>query len=156
MQGKPEVIEAMLKPLKQEMGAISQYILHSELCSNWGYERLAKITKARAIVEMKHAERLVERIIFLEAVPDLHEIAPLHVGADVHSQFINDLNSEKEADTTYNESIAICREAGDNTTAELLEENLIQENEHISFLEAQLQMVEDVGIQDYLATQVRE
>lgn len=156
MEGKPVVIEALLKALKEEMGAISQYFLHAELCSNWGYERLAKITKARAITEMKHAEKLIERIIFLESVPDLSEIAPLHVGADVRSQLMNDLDAEKRADATYNEGILACREAGDNTTADLMKDNLLQENDHINFLESQLTIIEQAGLQDYLASQVRE
>ena len=108
MQGKPEVIEAMLKPLKQEMGAISQYILHSELCSNWGYERLAKITKARAIVEMKHAERLAERILFLGGVPTSKPDAEAKKGQDVAGMIATNIALEEQAVELYNTSSALC------------------------------------------------
>jgi bacterioferritin len=154
MKGKPEVIEVLAKMLKEELGAISEYFMHAEMCETWGYKKLSDHTKKESINEMKHAEALIERILFLEGFPNLNDMPKLKVGRDVKSQFENDLALEKDAVTEYNHSIAVCIKAGDNASAELLKKILADEEEHVDFLEEQLSLIENIGIQNYLAQQV--
>ena len=154
MKGKPEVIEVLAKMLKEELGAISQYFIHAEMCENWGYEKLSAHTKKESINEMKHAEKLIERILFLEGTPNLNDLPKLAVGKDVKSQFMNDLALEKSAVAEYNAGIATCRKAGDNASADILQVILADEEEHVDFLEEQLSLIENIGIQNYLAQQV--
>ena len=154
MKGKPEVIEVLAKMLKEELGAISQYFIHAEMCENWGYNKLSDHTKKESINEMKHAEKLIERILFLEGVPNLNDMPKLIVGKDVKAQFQNDLALEKNAVAEYNAVIATCRKAGDQASADLLQVILADEEEHVDFLEEQLGIIEAIGIQNYLAQQV--
>ncbi|MBZ5563243.1 MAG: bacterioferritin [Acidobacteriia bacterium] len=154
MKGKPEVLEVLAKMLKEELGAISQYFVHAEMCENWGYKKLGEHTKKEAINEMKHAEKLVERILFLEGMPNLNDMPKLNVGKDIKQQFQNDLNLEKGAVAEYNAAIATCRKAGDNASSDLLETILADEEGHVDFLEEQLGLIEQIGIQNYLAQQV--
>ena len=154
MKGKPEVVEVLAKMLKEELGAISEYFIHAEMCENWGYKKLSDHTKKESINEMKHAEKLIERILFLEGTPNLNDMPKLAVGKDVKSQFENDLKLEKSAVTEYNQGIATCREAGDHASAEMLKVILVDEEEHVDFLEEQLGLIESIGIQNYLAQQM--
>jgi bacterioferritin len=154
MKGKPEVIEALAKMLKEELGAISEYFIHAEMCESWGYKKLSEHTKKESINEMKHAEKLIERILFLEGTPNLNDMPKLNVGKDVKGQFLNDLALEKSAVIEYNAAIAACRKAGDNASADLLKVLLQDEEEHVDFLEEQLSLIENIGIQNYLAQQV--
>ncbi len=154
MKGKPEVIEALAKMLKEELGAISEYFIHAEMCESWGYKKLGDHTKKESINEMKHAEKLIERILFLEGTPNLNDMPKLNVGKDVKGQFLNDLALEKAAVIEYNAAIAACRKAGDNASADLLKVLLQDEEEHVDFLEEQLSLIENIGIQNYLAQQV--
>jgi bacterioferritin len=154
MKGKPEVIEVLARMLKEELGAISQYFIHAEMCETWGYKKLSDHTKKESINEMKHAEKLIERILFLEGTPNLNDMPKLVVGKDVKSQFQNDLALEKNAVAEYNAVIATCRKAGDNASADLLQAILADEEEHVDFLEEQLGLIESIGIQNYLAQQV--
>ena len=154
MKGKPEVIEALAKMLKEELGAISEYFIHAEMCESWGYKKLSDHTKKESINEMKHAEKLIERILFLEGTPNLNDMPKLNVGKDVKAQFANDLALEKNAVIEYNAAIATCRKAGDNASADLLQVILTDEEEHVDFLEEQLSLIENIGIQNYLAQQV--
>ncbi|MGA3327284.1 MAG: bacterioferritin [Terriglobia bacterium] len=154
MKGKPEVIEVLAKMLKEELGAISQYFIHAEMCETWGYKKLSDHTKKESINEMKHAEKLIERILFLEGTPNLNDMPKLVVGKDVKSQFQNDLALEKNAVAEYNAVIATCRKAGDNASADLLQAILADEEEHVDFLEEQLGLIDSIGIQNYLAQQV--
>ena len=154
MKGKPEVIEVLAKMLKEELGAISEYFIHAEMCENWGYEKLGDHTKKESINEMKHAEKLIERILFLEGTPNLNDMPKLNVGKDVKSQFQNDLALEKNAVAEYNAAIAACRKAGDHASADLLQAILADEEEHVDFLEEQLGLIDSVGIQNYLTQQV--
>ena len=154
MKGKPEVIEVLAKMLKEELGAISQYFIHAEMCETWGYKKLSDHTKKESINEMKHAEKLIERILFLEGTPNLNDMPKLVVGKEVKSQFQNDLTLEKNAVAEYNAVIAVCRKAGDNASAELLQVILADEEEHVDFLEEQLGLIDSIGIQNYLAQQV--
>jgi bacterioferritin len=154
MKGKPEVLEVLQNALSEELQAISQYFLHGEMQNNWGYKRLYAEIKKQAIGEMKHAEALIERIIFLEGVPNLNEFPRLKVGKNVEQQLQNDLALEKTAVAEYNEYIAVARKAGDNTSADMMEVLLKDEEEHVDFLEAQLALIKEIGLHNYLAQQM--
>jgi bacterioferritin len=156
MKGKPEVLKALQEMLEEELGAINQYFLHSEMCENWGYERLSKHIKKVSISEMKHAEELIERMLFLEGSPNLSELPKLNIGKDVKQQLENDLGLEHGAVTGYNEAIATCRKAGDNGTADFLKGILAQEEGHVDFFEEQLGLIEQLGMPNYLAQQLED
>jgi bacterioferritin len=154
MKGKPEVLEVLAKMLKEELGAISEYFIHAEMCENWGYKKLSGHTKKESINEMKHAEKLIEHILFLDGTPNLNDMPKLVVGKDVKQQFENDLALEKNAVSEYNAGIAVCRKAGDQASADLLQKILADEEEHVDYLEEQLGLIEQIGIQNYLAQQL--
>jgi len=156
MKGKPAVLDALSQMLKEELGAISQYFLHAEMCENWGYERLSDLIKKQSIGEMKHAEILIERILFLEGIPNMGDLPKLNVGKDVKQQIQNDLDLELGAVAEYNEAVAACQNAGDNATADLLKEILKDEEEHVDFLETQLGLIKDLGLENYLVEQMGE
>ncbi|HUU12134.1 MAG TPA: bacterioferritin [Terriglobia bacterium] len=156
MKGKPEVIELLSKALKEELGALNQYILHAEMQDNWGYKRLHKQTKSQAIGEMKHAEALIERILFLEGMPNLADLPKLKIGKDVKEQLENDLALEKGAVADYNAAVAAARKAGDNASADLLDKLLHDEEGHVDQLETQLGLIEQLGLENYLAQQIQE
>jgi len=153
MKGKPEVIEILAKMLREELGAISEYIVHAEMCENWGYSRLAKHVKQQSIGEMKHAEALIERILYLEGTPNLNDLPKLNIGKDVKQQLQNDLALEVNAVAEYNTAVAAVRKAGDNGSAELLKKLLLDEEDHVDFLEAQLRIIKDIGLENYLSEQ---
>jgi bacterioferritin len=154
MQGHEKVITTLNELLSMELAAINQYMVHSEMCEDWGYQKLHGRDETRAIEEMKHAERLIGRILFLEGMPVVNELAPIHVGEDIETQHKNDWQAEREAITAYNEAITLARELNDNGTEELLESILTDEEEHIDWLEAQLEQIEQVGLQNYLLEQI--
>lgn len=156
MKGKPEVLAELSDRLKEELAAINQYILHAEMCENWGYLRLAQQTKKESIGEMKHAERIVERILFLEGIPRMDQLAKITIGKNVRQQLENDLALEKGAVADYNKSIEICRRVGDNATADFLQEILRDEEDHVDTLETELSMIEQMGLENYLAQQIPE
>lgn len=154
MKGKPEVLAELSDRLKEELAAINQYILHAEMCENWGYLRLSKQTKKQAIGEMKHAEHIVERILFLEGLPRMDQLAKINIGKNVKQQIENDLALEKGAVADYNKSIEICRNAGDNATADFFKEILKDEEDHVDMLETELSMIAQMGLENYLAQQI--
>jgi len=154
MKGKPEVIEILSKMLKEELGALNQYMMHAEMQSNWGYKKLHAETKKQAIGEMKHAEKLMERILFLEGTPNLADLPKLNIGKDVKQQLANDLALEKSAVAEYNAAVAAARKAGDNGSADLLDELLHDEEGHVDHLETQLSLIEQLGLENYLAQQM--
>lgn len=156
MKGKPEVVELLQEMLSEELQALNQYMLHAEMQNNWGYKRLYKETKKQAIGEMKHAEELIERVLFLEGTPDLNELPKLNIGKDVRQQLKNDLDLEKGAVQSYNAAVATARKAGDNTSADLFEKLLKDEEDHVDFLETQLSLIEQLGLENYLAQQMHE
>jgi bacterioferritin len=156
MKGKPEVLKALQEMLEEELGALNQYFLHSEMCENWGYGLLSKRVKKLSITEMKHAEELIERMLFLEGAPNLSELPKLNIGKDVKQQLVNDLELELGAVTSYNEAIATCRKAGDNGTADFLKGILADEEGHVDFFEEQLGLIGQIGMQNYLAQQLEE
>ena len=156
MKGKPEVLKVLQQMLEEELGAINQYFLHNEMCEHWGYEWLSERVKKVSIAEMKHAEELIERMLFLEGSPNVSALPKLNVGKDVKQQLENDLVLEHGAVAGYNEAIATCRKAGDNGTADFLKEILKQEEDHVDFFEEQLGLIEQIGLQNYLAQQLEE
>jgi bacterioferritin len=154
MKGNDKVIAALNNALHEEMTALSQYFVHSEMCENWKYEKLATATKKLAKVEMKHAERLIERTLFLDG--PVHMIWPsqLKIGNTVKEQLENDLEAELGAVKSYNEAVKLARAEGDNGTADLFAANLEDEEEHTDWLEAQLNLIKDVGYECYLSMQM--
>ena len=156
MKGKPEVLEVLAEMLKEELGAVNQYFLHAEMCENWGYDRLSGYIKKQSIGEMKHAEILIERILFLEGMPNMGDLPKLNIGKDVRQQIENDLAVEKNAVAEYNKAVATCRRVSDNASADLLQTLLEDEEEHVDFLETQLSLIDSVGLQNYLAQQMGE
>jgi len=154
MKGNPKIIEILNTLLADELTAINQYIVHSEMCSNWGYEKLHKADEKRAIDEMKHAEKLITRILFLEGIPIVSHLEKISIGSDVAAQHKNDMNSESEAIATYNSGIKLAAEVGDSGTRELLESILKDEEVHLDWLEAQISQISQMGIQNYLADQL--
>jgi len=156
MKCKPEVLEVLAGALTEELGALVQYILHAEMCDNWGYKSLAGTAKKRAIEEMKHAEKLIERILFLGGAPDLQALPKIEAGKDVPNQFTIDLKGEQTAIVSYNQGIAACASAGDRGTADLLLANLQDEERHADYLETQLGLIKELGLANYLAQKLEE
>ncbi len=154
MQGNEKVIARLNQALHDEISATVQYMVQAEICENWGYGRLAGITKSRAIEEMKHAEALIERLLFLDSMPKVDLTLTPTLGKDVPQQFEAGLADETGAIREYNEAAEICREAGDSGTKDLFERLLHDEERHADFLEAQLTAVKQMGIGAYLAQQM--
>ena len=156
MQGNPKVIAQLQEALKEELTAINQYFLHAEMCENWGYKKLGSFIKKQSIDEMKHAEELIERILFLDGTPNLTELNHLNVGANVKAQLENDLRLEVGAVGMYNSAIKIARDEGDNASRELFERLLKDEEGHVDWLEAQVHQIKEVGYERYLSRQIPE
>ena len=154
MQGNEKVIEQLNLRLAEELTAINQYMVHSEMCDNWGYHRLHEMIEKRAMVEMKHAEKLIARILFLDGRPIVSALNKVHIGAEVPKMHANDWAAEDGAIKGYNESIRVAVEVGDNGTRELLESILKDEEDHIDELEAQLDQIKQMGAQNYLVEQI--
>ncbi len=154
MKGNPRVIKVLQEALKAELTAINQYFVHAEMRENWGYHRLAEITKKQAIDEMKHAEKLIERVLFLDATPQM-EYFKINIGEAVKKQLENDLALEYDAVKKYNQGIKTCVEQSDGTSRELMEDLLKDEEKHVDFLEAQLHIIGEVGVENYLAEQIK-
>ena len=156
MKGNKEVIDILNEALKHELGAINQYWLHYRLLDNWGYTRLAEKERKESIEEMEHADKLVDRIIFLEGMPNLSELDRLNIGKDVPTQLRNDLELERGAVGDYNKAIETCRKHSDNATADFLLVILKDEEQHVDFLETQLDLIKRLGAENYLAQQMGE
>ena len=154
MKGNEKVIEALNKRLAEELTAINQYMVHSEMCDNWNYARLHGAIEKRAIQEMKHAEKLIARILFLDGRPIVSELNKMHIGAEVEKMHKNDWDAEADAIKNYNDSIRLAVEVGDNGTKDLLEAILGDEEEHIDWIEAQQDQIKQMGIQNYLVEQI--
>jgi len=151
MKGKPEVLKILQEALTDELGAAHEYMLYAEMCDNWGYKGLGGLTRKRAIEEMKHAEKLMERILYLDGIPDVQSMPKIVVAKDVPEQLSVALNAEKGAIVSYNQGAADCQKAGDEGSALLLKANLQDEERHADFLETQLSLIEKVGLANYLA-----
>lgn len=153
MKGNEKIIAALNDFLSDELTAINQYIVHSEMCANWGYEKLHNAAEKRAIDEMKHAEKLIARILFLEGLPVVSNLKKMNIGATVDTQLKNDWEAEAGAIKAYNDGIKLCLELGDNGTRELIDSNLTDEENHLDWLEAQLDQIKQMGLQNYLLGQ---
>jgi bacterioferritin len=156
MKGNPKVIAALNEALKEELTAINQYFLHAEMCENWHYDRLGSYIKKQSIDEMKHAEELIERLLFLDATPNMTELMQLTIGKNVKEQLESDLKLEIAAVAQYNAAVRLAREEGDNASRELFERLLKDEEEHVDWLEAQLFQIQEIGYERYLSQQIRE
>jgi len=154
MKGDPRIIKKLNELLAEELTAINQYMVQSEMCANWGYEKLHKAVEKRAIDEMKHAEKLIGRILFLEGKPTVSKLNAINIGDDVEAQHNNNHASEVDAVRTYNEGIRLAVDAGDNGTRDLFDAILKDEEDHIDWLEAQLDQIKQMGIQNYLVEQL--
>ncbi len=153
MKGNEEVIKVLNDLLAEELTAIHQYILHAEMCENWGYVKTHEVIHKRSIDEMKHAEILIKRILFLDGKPIVGKLNRVVIGDSVPAQFESDLRSETMAVEAYNRAIAFVREKGDHGTKELLESILKDEEKHLDWLETQLELIREVGLENYLAKQ---
>ena len=154
MKGNEKILKTLNELLADELTAINQYMVESEMCANWGYEKLHEAIEHRAIEEMKHAEKRIGRLLFLEGVPIVSNLNKIKIGASVDVQLKNDHEAERMAIQVYNEGIKLAVEVGDNGTRDLLEEILEDEEEHIDWIEAQLDQIEQMGLQIYLGEQV--
>jgi len=155
-KGDAAIIELLNEILTAELTAINQYFVHAKMCANWGFERLAKKKREESIEEMKDADRVIERILYLDGTPNMQRLSPVRVGEDAIEQHRLDLQLEVDAVKRYNRGVALAREKGDNGTKELLEHLLQGEESSIDWLESQLYLVEKLGAQAYLAEQMHE
>ena len=153
MKGNAQLLQNLNALLADELGAINQYIVHAEIVENWGYGKLNKLIRSRAITEMKHAEKLIERILFLEGIPIVTRLSEIHIGSDVPKQFDNDLAAEMGAVKSYNAAIKLAQEVGDNATKEILDSILKDEDSHVDEIETQKDQISQMGLQQYLSLQ---
>ena len=156
MKGSQKVIDVLNEVLTNELTAINQYFLHARMCENWGYERLWHAVRAESIDEMKHADEVIERLLYLDGFPNVQRLGKVTIGQTVDEQLRLDLALEQTAIPVLNRGIALCRDEGDNGTADLLEDLLEDEEEHANWLEAQLTLVQQVGLAGYLAEQIKK
>jgi bacterioferritin len=156
MKGNPNVIAALNEALHEELTAINQYFLHAEMCENWHYSRLGDYIKKQSIDEMRHAESIIERLLFLDGVPDMTKPMQLTIGKNVREQLESDLKLEVAAVAMYNKFVKISRDEGDNASRELFERLLKNEEEHVDWLEAQLHQIVEIGYERFLAQQVKD
>jgi bacterioferritin len=154
MKGSPEVIKVLNEVLRKELTGINQYLVHSKMCRNWGYEVLAGVHWKESVDEMKHANSLVERILFLEGVPNVAAYDKISVGATVKQQLENDLGLEQAALTVLKPGIKTCLDAHDDASRELLEHIVVDEEHHIDWIESQFHQIKEVGYENYLAQQI--
>ena len=154
MKGNPKVIDMLNYLLADELTAISQYMVHAEMCDDWGYTKLAEAIEKRAIEEMKHAETHIGRILFLEGQPIVSNLNKIHIGPDVLTILNNDHAAEEMAIVDYNKAVKLCTEEADNGTREMLEGILKDEESHIDWIEAQLDQIEQMDLKNYLVEQL--
>jgi bacterioferritin len=156
MKGNKKILEFLNDVLTGELTSVNQYFVHAKMCENWGYRALAARVKKESIEEMKHADGLIERILYLEGVPNLQRLYKVNVGETVPEQLKLDRQLEVDAVARLNKGIALCTDVGDNGTRELIEHILVSEEEHLDWLETQLHLLASIGEAHYLAQQVRE
>ncbi len=154
MKGNDKIIDKLNFLLADELTAVSQYMVHAEMCADWGYETLADKIEKRAIEEMKHAEKHIGRILFLEGRPIVSKLNEMHIGAEVPAMMTNDHNAEKGAIAAYNDAIKLASDMGDNGTREILEDILEDEEAHIDWIESQIDQIDQMGLQNYLTKQL--
>jgi bacterioferritin len=154
MKGDADIIQALNEILTAELTAINQYFIHARMCANWGYDRLAAKKREESIEEMHDAQKVIDRILYLDGVPNMQKLNPIRIGEDVVEQHKSDLKMEIEAAARYNKAIALCRDKGDNGTREILAEILRDEEKSIDWLESQLHIIDEIGKERYLAEQI--
>ncbi|HEY7220201.1 MAG TPA: bacterioferritin [Candidatus Binatia bacterium] len=154
MKGSPEIIKILNDVLRKELTGINQYFIHSKMCKNWGYEVLAGVAWKESIEEMKHADQIIERILFLEGIPNLSAYDKISVGSSVQQQLSSDLGLEEAALVVLRGGIKTCLDANDNASRELLEHILVDEEEHVDWIETQLHQIKELGAENYLAQQI--
>jgi bacterioferritin len=154
MRGHDKILKFLNEVLKAELTAINQYFLHAKMCENWGYLRLAEYNRKESISEMEHAEKLMQRILFLEGTPNMTELGPIKVGVNVKAQLESDLAIELDALPRLNAAIKASTELADNASRELFEQILIDEEEHVDYLEGQLHIITEIGLDKYLSQQI--
>ena len=155
MKGHDKVIDLLNEVLTGELSAVNQYWLHARMCENWGYQRLWKKVRDESLDEMKHADKLIDRVLYLDGLPNLQRYHKINVGQTVPEQLQLDLDVEKSAVKLMNDGIELCRSLGDNGSRELLEGILVAEEEHVNWLEAQLELIAQVGVENYLSQQIK-
>ena len=156
MRGNDKVLKHLSESLRAELTAINQYFLHSKMCENWGYFRLGAYYRKESIEEMVHAEKLMDRILFLDGTPNMTDVGPINVGRNVKQQFENDLKLELDAVKQLNKAIATSVEVGDNASRALFEDILKDEEHHVDYLEGQLHAIEEIGLENFLAQQLHK
>jgi len=156
MKGSPKIIELLNGALTKELTAINQYFIHGKMCENWGYQLLAKKYMDESLGEMKHADELIQRILFLEGTPNMTKYDKINVGANVKKQLESDLVLEEEAVKELKPAIKVCLEELDHASRELLEHILVDEEEHIDWIEGQLHIIKEAGYENYLAMQIHK
>jgi len=154
MKGNAKLIEQLNARLSEELTAINQYMVHAEMCENWNYKKLDEAIEKRAIAEMKHAEKLIARILFLEGIPVVSNLNKVYIGADVPKMHASDRTAEETAIKNYNDTIKLAVEVGDNGTRDFLQSILNDEEEHLDWIEAQQDQIQQIGIQNYLVEQI--
>jgi bacterioferritin len=155
MKGDPQVIDALNEVLTGELTSINQYFLHGRMCENWGYQQLWERLRKESIDEMKHADELIERVLYLEGFPNVQRLGKINVGESVPEQLRSDQTLEADAIQRLNRSIELCRARGDHGSRELLESILVSEEEHLNWIEAQLSLIAQVGEANYLSQMIR-
>ena len=156
MKGNPKILDLLNEVLTGELTAVNQYFLHARMCKNWGYDHLAKKIYEESIDEMKHADKLIERVLFLEGLPNLQRLGKLAIGTGVIEILRNDLALEMTTPPRLNTGIKLCRDIGDNATEDLLTHILVDSEHHVDWLESQLELATQVGDAHYLAQQIRQ
>jgi len=152
MKGTPEILALLNERLSEELTAISMYMVHSEMCANWGYDKLHEAFEKQAVDEMKHAEMLIGRILFLEGTPTVSKLQHMKIGATVEEMVVSDEDAETDAIKAYNRTIAASVKHGDNGTRELVAKILLDEERHVDWAEMQRELIKQMGLQNYLAT----
>lgn len=156
MKGKPEILDSLNFLLRDELTAINQYFVHAEECADWGYESLHEAIEKRSMDEMKHAEKLIGRILFLEGTPVVNKLNPIHIADNVKGMFENDLKSEQVAIDEYNKAVRLAADLADNGTKKFLDAILNEEEAHLDYIESQLDQIAQMGIESYLTTITKE
>lgn len=156
MKGHDSIINHLNLLLRDELTAVNQYFVHAEMCENWGYEKLHNLVEKRSIAEMRHAEKIIKRILYLEGQPVMTELNQGNIGSVMEDQFRKDLDAEAHGIKNYNDGIKLAAELGDNGTKDLLEGILVEEEKHLDWLESQLTLIEQMGIQNYLSAQIAD